>query len=249
MGKGKKLGLGCLSLLGILVIAGFVLYMIANESRPTGQSGPEADQLANDMLAALDKPAWDSLNYIQWTFKGGHEFVWDKRANKAVVKWEQNKVILNLDEVDGAAFSGKTLLEGNAKQQAIQKAWSHWCNDSFWLGAQYKVFDPGTKRSLVALDDNNKGLLVEYVSGGVTPGDAYLWALDKNNMPVYWKMWTKIIPIGGVKTTWENWKTVSGGAKVAQKHMLGPADISITNVHAGQVLADLEVEGNPFVFN
>lgn len=249
MGKGKKIGLGCLSILGILVIIFAVLYMISNESRPSGKTGAEADQLASDMLVAVNKPAWDSLHYVQWTFSGRSNYIWDKRDNNAVIQWQDNRVIMDLDEVIGVAFQGNNVVDGEGKAELIHAAWKNWCNDSFWLGAHYKVFDPGTQRSIVDVDGGKKGLLVDYTGGGTTPGDAYLWVLDENNKPEYWKMWVSIIPIGGVKTTWENWKELNGGATIAQKHMLGPMDISITNVHAGQSLDDLQVEGNPFMFN
>ena len=37
-------------------------------------------------------------------------------------------------------------------------------------------------------------------------------------MPEFVKMWVQIIPVGGVKFSWENWHTTSGGAKIAQTH-------------------------------
>jgi hypothetical protein len=49
--------------------------------------------------------------------------------------------------------------------------------------------DEGTTRSLVKNEDKTNGLLVSYASGGVTPGDAYLWKLDANGLPQSYKMW------------------------------------------------------------
>lgn len=242
----KKLGLGCLSIIGILALVGIGIFIANNESLPEGKTGPEAEALAQKMLTTLDKPAWDSLGYISWTFSGRNHYAWDKQNNVAQIVSGESKVVMNLDEIKGNAFSNGEALSGDEKDKAIQKAWANWCNDSFWLYAPYKIFDSGTTRSIVEREDGSKDLLISYQGGGVTPGDAYLWQFDDKGMPQAYKMWVDIIPIGGIKSTWENWKTLPGGGKIAQKHMLGPIDVSITNVKAGQNISDLGVDENLF---
>jgi len=242
----KKLGIGCLSIIGILAIVGIGLYIANNENLPEGKVGPEADAMAQNLLKTLDKPAWDSLGYISWTFSGRNHYAWDKQNNIAQIKSGASTVVLNLDDIEGKAFENGTELTGEVKAKAIQKAWGNWCNDSFWLYAPYKVFDPNTTRSIVEREDGTRDLLISYQGGGVTPGDAYLWQLDGNGLPQAYKMWVKIIPIGGMKSTWEDWTTLPGGAKVAQKHMLGPMNVSITNLKAGQQISDLGIDANTF---
>jgi hypothetical protein len=90
--------------------------------------------------------------------------------------------------------------------------------------APYKVRDPGTERKVVNTK-MGKGLLVTYTSGGVTPGDSYLWILDQNNRPVKWKMWVSIIPLGGLEFTWEDWQKHEG-AWFAPTHV-GPLGASV----------------------
>ncbi|MDF1695080.1 MAG: hypothetical protein P1U56_04585 [Saprospiraceae bacterium] len=199
-----------------VVLFGAIKYL--SEDRPKAISGQNADALAMEMFTALNKPAWDSLKFLKWEFMRGHKYLWDKKNNKAVIEWEGNKVILNLDEVDGAAFVNGENIEGEEKSKLIQEAWSYWCNDSFWMFAPFKAFDPGTSRSVVETKDGQRGLMVSYDSGGVTPGDAYLWLLNENNIPTGYKMWTSIIPIKGMYMSWENWRTLKGGAKVAVGH-------------------------------
>ena len=92
-------------------------------------------------------------------------------------------------------------------------------NDSFWLVAPYKVFDLGTERRIVNYK-NKEALLITYTSGGTTPGDSYLWILDEKFFPTSYKMWTSIIPIGGVSATWSDWKKTDSGTLLPTKHIL-----------------------------
>ena len=231
----------------VLLLIGFLLVkFVVSESKPKVIDG-NADAMAQQMLTAVNKPAWDTLNYVQWSFVRGHNFVWDKVNNHSRVSWGEYVVHLDMDEVDGKAYKGEDELTGDKKNKAVQTAWSHWCNDSFWFGAPYKVFDPGTKREMAVDADGQEGLLVTYESGGVTPGDQYLWYLDDTGLPTGYKMWTKIIPIGGVYASWTDYTTLAGGAKVSQKHIFSLAgmEVPMTDIKSGQNWSDLGFSSNP----
>lgn len=234
-----------LAIIVLLVLAFFILKITLDKKLPEGIKGEEAEQLAQKMLTAISYNAWDTLNYAQWSFRGTHHFVWDKTNNNARISWSNNEVHLNMDEINGKAFKAGTELEGEQKDKLIKTAWSHWCNDSFWFNAPAKVFDPGTERSVVENEDGSKSLMVSYSSGGVTPGDSYLWELDETGLPKGWRMWTKIIPIDGVYTSWENWVTLSGGAKISSSHKNGKLGLEITNIGGGQQWRDLGFDSNP----
>ena len=240
----KKIFLYIAATILILVIGG---YLVLNEKLPTGENPAKADELANKMLKALNKTAWDSTNVVTWTLKGGHQFVWDKKSQMVQVKWAKNEVLLNLKEWNkGKAFSEGTAITDGQLDVLRGKAWSIFCNDSYWLIAPFKVLDEGVSRKIVEAKDGSDALLVSYASGGVTPGDAYLWFLDKNGIPKTYKMWVKIIPIGGVSATWEDWKTTETGAIIAQNHKLGPLDLNITDLRTGYDLAAIKVDASLF---
>lgn len=239
----QKLLYGVAIILLILTAA----YFIFNEKLPVGKNTKQADELATKMLTALNKPAWDSTSTVAWTSTGGHDFVWDKKHEFVQVKWGKNDVLLNLKEWNkGKAFiEGKAIID--AELDVLRgKAWSIFCNDSFWLIAPYKVFDAGVSRSIVKSEDGSDALLVSYASGGVTPGDSYLWILDKTGVPKSYKMWVKIIPIGGVPATWENWKTTKTGAVIATNHKLGPVDLIIENLRTGRDLQEIAMNVDLF---
>lgn len=238
----KRLGILLLIIVAILAI----LFFVYNEPKPQGQKGTEADALANKMLRAIDKTGWDSTTYVQWNFKGMHNFLWDKDRHFVKVTWDENEVLLDTKKVDGKAFVKGVEQSGDNAKKMIQDAWGYFCNDSFWLNAPAKVFDPGTQRSLVTQEDGTKALMVSYESGGVTPGDAYLWILDKNGIPKSWKMWVSIIPVGGMEFTWDKWETLPTGAKVATFHTSSALDLDISDLKAGTSLESMGLGSDPF---
>lgn len=232
---------------GIFLLIPVLLYVFTNESLPDGQAGPEADALAEKMMRAINHEAWKATGAISWNFAGRHDFVWDKDRHYTQVKWENNEVLVNINERTGIARTDGNIVEGDPGKALVNTAWEYWVNDSFWLNPVSKAFDPGTSRKLVELEGGQKGIMVSYDSGGVTPGDSYLWVLDENGLPSSWKMWVNIIPIGGIETTWENWEEQSTGVKISTLHN-GPMGLAlpVSNVEADSTLEALV--GNPDIF-
>ncbi|WP_218599492.1 hypothetical protein [Polaribacter sp. NJDZ03] len=205
-------------LLLIIVSAG-IYYFATNEPLPEGKQGKEADALANKMLKALNIDAYKDTEILEWSFRNEHHYRWIKRSNVVVVKWDENTVHLFLNEPQKSLVDVKGIEVKNPDPKIIKQAQDFFNNDSFWLVAPYKVFDAGTERRLVKYNDKD-ALLITYTSGGSTPGDSYLWFLDENYLPTSFKMWTSIIPIGGVSATWSDLKDTKTGIKLPTKHKL-----------------------------
>ena len=201
-----------------LILLGGIGYVWLNEAKPELQSGPEADEKARAMLLALNEAGWQQTDQIEWTFVGARSYVWNKAENTVLVKWRSNEVWVDLDAQRGEVHAP---LDRAGDEALIRKAINLFNNDSFWLAAPYKVFDPGTERGLVTLPDGREGLMVTYTQGGTTPGDSYVWILDDQNRPMALKLWVSIIPIGGLEARWEDYKRLETGAMVAQSHRFG----------------------------
>lgn len=232
--------LGILLILGVLMVA---CTATLSKKMPSTISG-DGDALAQKMLDATNKSAWDTLGYLQWTFMGNHHYAWDKNANIANIQWGDKEVILDLDKVDGKVLSnGVMITDLKKKQKLISKAWSFWCNDSFWMFANFKVNDPGVSREIVELPDDsgNQGLKVTYESGGVTPGDTYIWVLDTDFVPTGYYMYVDILPVKGVYTSWENWVDI-GGAKLSTTHANKLFEMEMKNLKGGKMLSDIDLE-------
>jgi hypothetical protein len=208
----------------------FIFFITQNEQLPEGTSGPEADAMAEKMMESLNYEAWQVTPEVSWTFKGIHSYRWDKMENVVNVKWDNHEVILKPEDKSGIVQNGENY-SSQEIEELINTSWDYFNNDSFWLYAPFKAFDPGTERSIVRLKDGRQGLKVTYTSGGSTPGDSYVWILDENHRPTSVKMWVSILPLGGMEFTWENYKTLESGAMIAQDHWLyGSVNIDISDL-------------------
>ncbi len=176
----------------VLLAIAITIYVIVDKPLPNGTLGQDAELLADEMLSVLNKQAFDSLEYIEFTFRNSNYYQWDRANNNVMVKWLEEEVYLDLNQ----SIDTYNLLEIKAYQKFI--------NDSFWLIAPFKVRDEGVIRSTLQVE-NGRGLLVTYSSGGLTPGDSYLWIIDNRGFPIAWRLWTSNIPIGGLELSWSGW--------------------------------------------
>ncbi|KQC33254.1 hypothetical protein AAU57_07935 [Nonlabens sp. YIK11] len=221
-----------LGILILLVIAGFALKFAFDEDVPSGTKGDSADALALKMLEAIDHEDYLKAQKISWTFRDKNHYEWYPQQDSVVVLWNENKVyLLTKDVSKSTAFEKGNLLQGDSKQDAIEYALNNFNNDSFWLVAPHKIMDPGTEREVIQEDAQEK-LLVRYTRGGSTPGDVYVWKLDKNYRPQNFKMWVNIIPLDGIEAKWEDWQMTDAGFPLAMKKSVFGLEIPITDVSA-----------------
>lgn len=216
--------------LALVVISLGLVLVIQWLSKPLPESiaGPEADGLARDVQEALNITGYKALNEIQFSFRD-HHYLWNKAEERVLVSWEDYQVDLVLSETENSK-----ILQGGKESNRIDlidKAKAYFFNDSYWLVAPYKFFDPGVVRSLVETNDGSKALLITHTSGGVTPGDSYLWYFDENLIPTHFELWVSIIPIKGVSATWSSWVSKQE-VLFSSFHKLGPLEITIGDLEA-----------------
>ncbi|MEQ9307003.1 MAG: hypothetical protein RJQ14_24025 [Marinoscillum sp.] len=226
MKKFLKFSVGTILFVVVLLL---ITRLALNRPMPEGESGQKAETLTDKMLHALNAEAYDSLKIIEWDYPRGHSFIWRKAEDSVVVMWDSYSVTFKTKTLDGGAFENDTRLKGQAHADALTKAWEFFANDSFWLVAPFKVRDPGTSRQYVKTE-RGEAILVTYASGGVTPGDSYLWILDEHYRPKYWQLWTQKIPIGGIEFVWHGWEEYQGVWFAPQHQGPGPVTIDITNL-------------------
>ena len=217
--------------IGVLLAIGFLVGIILNKPLPTGKTGSAADTLASKMLTALNHKAFEQTRFLEWSFRNNsHHYKWDRQLNLVVIRWDDYEVELDLSQrAQSNCFNSGEEVRGTLKTELIKKAVDKFNNDSFWLVAPYKVFDKGTARKLVVLPEG-EALLVSYSEGGSTPGDSYLWLLNESGFPKAYKMWVKIIPIGGLEVSWDDWIIAESGAFLPKTHQFGPIALDLDDV-------------------
>lgn len=232
-----------LALLIVLGLAAAVLLL--RHPRPVGAAGPAADDLARAMERAVDKGAWARTGAVRFTFAGRNHHLWDRRRGLARVRSGDSEVLLDTGKAQGRAYLRGIEAQGGERDRLVKKAYAAWINDTFWLNPLAKLFDDGTERLLVE-EGGARALLLQYRSGGLTPGDGYLWLLGDGGRPRAWRMWVSIIPIGGLEASWEGWTKLPTGAWIATKHRLAGLSVELTDLAGAATLAELEPGPDPF---
>lgn len=218
----RFIAIAILSLVLIVTIIGFFL----SEGLPEGQQGEEADLLAQNILTKLNYEAFQKTERISWTFAGIHSYDWYKNKKYVIVSTDDYKVKLDLNDYDKSEV---IFPKDTDDHNLIQTSIKNFNNDSFWLIAPYKIMEDDVERRLVS-NGEEKSLLVTYTSGGSTPGDSYLWKVDKNNKPTSFKMWVSIIPVGGLEAKWEEWVKTPSGMLLSHKKTIFGIPITISNL-------------------
>jgi hypothetical protein len=245
-----RLSLILLGVLAGVLGAGFgALALALRHPRPAqGTSGAEADELGHALERSVDKEAWDRTGAVRWTFTAmKHQHLWDKNRQLARVRWDDLEVLVDINKKSGRAYRKGAEIQGEEAQGLVEKGYAFWANDSFWLNPVAKLFDPGVVRTLVPLDSGARGLMVSYSSGGVTPGDQYLWIPGSDGRPAAWRMWVSVIPISGIEFRLGDWTRLQTGAQLATRHRtaVGLA-IELDDVAGASSLSELEPGPDPF---
>lgn len=237
-----RAGAALLVLVALVAGAGLALA----KSRPeTGQTGAAAEALTTRVEQAVRMDLWAQTGAVAWTLAGRNEHLWDRERGLSRVRWGGVEVLQRTDQRVGRVWRNGREIHGAARARLVQKAWETFLNDRHWLQPFASLHDDGVTRSVVEWS-GTEALFVEYASGGVTPGDAYLWLLDDSGRPSACHMWVQVVPIGGLRSTWDDWVTLPTGAKVATRHRLGVAKVSISDLRAAPTLSELEGGADPF---
>jgi hypothetical protein len=227
-----------------LVVASVVVVVGAGcASAPRGKAGPEADALAARIEAATGIAAWRDLGVVSWDFRGSRHWLWDKARGLVRLRDDAGTVLLDAWDHGGFVVD-KNGVDVNDPER-LHKAWAMFINDSFWLNPFATLRNQGAARELADVDGVT-GLVIRYESGGVTPGDSYVFFVDDHGLPTRWKLWVQVLPIKGFETTFENWVDVDG-ARIATSHKgPGGTDVGLAPVKGGTSLKDAGVDEDPF---
>lgn len=233
------------------IVVAFVLllfvgaYLALRNPMPTTVAGLDAEARAHAMMAAVNHDAWLRTGAIRWSSRRGTTHLWDRTRNFDLLHRGGDEVLLDIGRRTGVARRNGVTLSGAERNASVDMAWKLWANDSFWLNPIAKLFDDGTSRANATVD-GHPALRIQYASGGVTPGDSYLWILGPDGRPTRWRMWVSVLPIPGIEVSWQGWQQLSTGAWISTEHRMGPMPIRLTDIAAADTLSALVPGPDPF---
>ncbi len=218
-------------ILSVILGSFLLISATACSSLPNGKQGPEAEALADKMIKSSGYEQWNNASAaVFFDFSEREQIFWDVKRNLIEVTMDDGEVVVQLNRATWKAIvkvKGKQLSKGKEFDEHVSKANKQFVNDTYWLNPLWHIRSPGTKRYLV---EKNR-LRVTFASGGVTPGDSYVFTFDeKSNRMVKMEMWVSIIPIKGISATFENYKTFETGVPVAQDHKLSFINLKLRKI-------------------
>ncbi|NNE70218.1 MAG: hypothetical protein HKN29_07610 [Rhodothermales bacterium] len=169
-----------------------------------------ADSLAMRSLEASGgELAMRSLPYLHFTFgvnQPSRHHLWDRMTGDYRVEYQRADtafvVLFNTQTQEGVAY--KDGVEAANSAQLVERGYSAFINDSYWLLMPAKMLDPGVYREMVpdSSSATHEVVRLTFENVGLTPGDAYyVWV---NRETGFADRWHYVLQSGGQQ--WCNWK-------------------------------------------
>jgi hypothetical protein len=158
----------------------------------------KADSVATRLVEAHGGRAWASAPMLRFDFaveRGGQSgpprrHLWNRETGEYRLEWTGGEdstyvALLDVSAASGNLAPGTVYLNGSeltGAQDSTRRAQAYraFINDTYWLLAPLKVFDPGVNRSYVADSStaDHDVLHLSFGEVGLTPGDEYWMYVD-----------------------------------------------------------------------
>jgi len=223
---------------------------VASLARPA-LADDKADRVAHELVTALGgESAWNKARQLRFDFvveregKRAAEFhhLWDRytgdyRLLGADKSGAPYAVYFNVNTRDGKAFVNGRPVEGEEKKKLLENAYGRFINDTYWLLAPWKVFDPGVHRDYDGEKTGPDGVACDVIrlsfdNVGLTPRDVYwLWVARDGRRMVQWQYVLAGAQEEPTTALWKDWKTIGGISLSLEKTMAArPIRILFENV-------------------
>ena len=139
---------------------------------------------------------WRSIRYVRFDFgfdddqgkRVSRRHLWDRFENRYRVEWEPRDsgptvVVFNTDSREGSAWIDGTPAPDSLAGPLVDRAYSSYINDTYWLMAPMKLLDPGVIRAFVPDSSSAKYdvITTTYDNVGLTPDDQFWFWMDKES--------------------------------------------------------------------
>src|ERR1700730_3310054 len=223
------------------------------------ESDPRADALGKELIASMGgMPAWEKARQFQFEFvvvKEGKpvarfSHLWDRYTGDYRLAGVDKggapyNVYFNVNTKQGKAFVNGHPADAEKQKQLVENAYGRFINDTYWLLAPWKIFDPGVHRTYDGEKPCPGGgtcdvLKLSFDDVGMTPKDVYwIWISRDGRHMVQWQY-----VLGGASeppttAAWKDWRTLGGLALSLDKPMSGePFEIRFEKVAGSPVRED-----------
>lgn len=224
-----------------------VIFITACQSLPSGNSGEKAEVLKEKMKEAAAVDNFKNTAAVSFLFADRDRIFWDRQSGFYRVEWSSwgDDYRVERDRRSGAARifeNGEKVTDHEERKELYKEAEKKFVNDTYWLIPQVHFDSPGAQSYYI----DDKTLRITFSSGGVTPGDSYVFHLNDENLIKTMEMWVDIIPFSGVDAGFSEYKKTETGVPVAREHsLLLFVSVDLTDM---KMYAEYPLEGEADVF-
>lgn len=257
------------------VLFGLLITLLLGCTRatdpPVESAGPPLFSAADSLAFLITESAgglatWESMSVLRfdWVSERDSEEVfrarhlWDRDAGDYRVEYEVGEdsmlvAVFSVDGFDMAAPAGNAFLNGvpvdsTEMAERLTEAYQRFVNDSYWLLAPLKLFDPGVHRTLApdSSDESSEVLQLSFQNVGLTPGDRYWLRADSTGRIVSWSF---LLEDGAEShyewTDYEYVATPAGSLHVATRKQRNGRAILTQILPTGLLDRDIFLDPNP----
>ena len=205
-----------------------------------------ADTVALRAFSYTGGPAaWMHLPYLGFDFavenEGDRQLVarhlWNRQsgAYRLETPVSDDSLFVTLFDVDtreGTVYLNGTPVDSAMQAQRLEDAYRRFINDTYWLLAPTKLFDPGVRRTYVpdSSDADTDVIHLAFGDVGLTPGDQYWMYVDSDTGQL--QRWTFLLqgreqPASATWTDYETLDTPAGPIRLATRHAIEGSSTAI----------------------
>lgn len=155
------------------------------------------NQEDSDMLAMLladkcmqamgGRAAWDATRYFSWNFFGRRDHLWDKETGDIRIEAPAQSltILMNIYSKEGTVYQDDQAVT-DSLDYFLEKGYSWWINDAYWLFMPYKMKDTGVTLKYLREDTTLSGALADvlqlsFQNTGLTPQNRYEVWIDADS--------------------------------------------------------------------
>lgn len=227
------------------------VFIAAAASVFAADRDPKADAIGKEMIAGMGgEKAWEKARQFRFDFvveregkkAASRSHAWDRYTGDYRVSGTDKNgvpftVYLNVNTKQGKAFSGGKPAEGEAEAALVKNAYGMFINDTYWLLAPWKVFDPGVHLTYDGEKPCPDGgvcdvLKLTFDDVGLTPRDMYwLFVTRDGRKMVQWQYVLNGSNDPPTVVPWKDWRPYGGIMLATEKPMTGkPVMIRFENL-------------------